>query len=135
MKGVLRSYDDHTIYRVYIKSQKKVIRVKGLRIFEDCETKATTELPDYDESTPPFQGFLFEDNDEEETGLLSTCKSRKVKNAEGKQPATIVHEGQKVNDAEPKPIARTGRKIINAEPFSEPISTTCAAHEPTTLSF
>ena len=49
LKGVLVGYDGHTIYRVYIKDQKKVIRVKGLRIFEDYETKTSTDLPDYDE--------------------------------------------------------------------------------------
>lgn len=141
LKGVLVGYDGHTIPRVYIKSQKKVIRVKDLRIFENYETKATTELHDYDEGIPTFQGFLLEYNDEEETGLLSTCKSRKVKNAKGKQPAPIARAGRKVNDAEPKPIAltgqkvnnaepittaRAGQKVIDAEPFSEPIATTCA---------
>ena len=124
LKRVLVGYDGHIIYRVYIKSQKKVIRVKGLRIFEDRGTKATTELPDHDEGTPTFQRFFFEDNDEKKTGLLSTCKSRKVKNGERKQPAPIAHAGQKVNDAEPKLIACTGRKVINAEPFFEPIFTT-----------
>ncbi len=75
LKGVLVGYDGHTIYRVYIKSQKKVILVKNILIFEDYKTKTTTEVSDYDEGTPTFQGFLFEDNDEEETGLLSTCES------------------------------------------------------------
>ncbi len=141
LKGVLVGYDGHTIYRVYIKSQKKVILVKNFCIFEDYETKATTELSDYNEGTPTLQGFLFEDNDEEETGLLSPYESRKVKNTEGKQPAHIAHKVRKVNDAEPKPITRTGRKVNNAEPktnaraeqkvidaefFSEPIAATCA---------
>lgn len=142
LKGVLVGYDGHTLYRVHIKSQKKVIRVKYLRIFEDYETKATTELPDYNNGTPTFQGFLLEDNDEEETGLPSTCKGRKVINAEGKEPAPIARASRKVDDAEPKSStridpkvkdaepttsARAGRKVIDAEPPSfpsEPIATT-----------
>ncbi len=87
LKGVLVSYDGHTICRVQIKDQKKVIRVNDLRIFEDYETKASTELPDYDEGKPTFQGFLSEDNDEERSEeLTNTCdKSRKMDNAKGKQ--------------------------------------------------
>lgn len=95
--------------------QEKVIRVKGLRIFEDYETKAATERPDYNESKPKFQGFLLEDNDEEEPNdLPMTRDSRKVKDAKKtKQPA---------------PIARAGQKVIEAELLTE-------AERSTTLSF
>lgn len=37
LRGVLVGYDGHTIYRVYIKDQQKVIRVKDLRIFEGSD--------------------------------------------------------------------------------------------------
>ena len=80
-------YDGHTIYWVHIKDQKKFIRVKELCIFEDHETKTSTELPDYDGGKPTFQGFLSEDNDEERSEeLTNTCdKGRKIDNAKGKQ--------------------------------------------------
>ena len=95
--GVQMGYGGHAIYPVHIKSQKKVIRVKDLRIFEDYETKALTEFPDYDESTLTFQRFLLENNDEEELGLLIICDGQKFRNAEGKQPAPIAYKGRKVN--------------------------------------
>ena len=49
LKVVLVGYNGHIIYRVHIKDQNKVIRVKDLRISEDYETKALTKLLDYDE--------------------------------------------------------------------------------------
>ncbi|MCJ1344508.1 hypothetical protein MMC31_002711, partial [Peltigera leucophlebia] len=62
LKVIFVDYDGHTIYRVFIRYQiiqNKVIRVKYLQILEDYETKASTNLPDYN-STPTFQGFLIE---------------------------------------------------------------------------
>lgn len=47
LRGILVGYDGHTIYRVFIREQNKVIRIKDLRIFEDYETKANATLPDY----------------------------------------------------------------------------------------
>lgn len=86
LKGVQVGYNDHTIYRVHIKDQKKVIRVKDLRIFENNETKISTELPDYDEGKPTFQGFLSKDDDKGSKELMSTCDDRrKVRGTEGKQ--------------------------------------------------
>ena len=130
-------YDSHTIYRVHIKDQKKVFRVKDLRIFENFKTKASTELPDYDEGKPTFQGFFSEDNDEEGSEeLTSTCdKSRKVDNAKGKQSTQIkkltstcdngrkvggiegklnsnVHVDRKVNDAEARSHAEQKFKDV-----------------------
>ncbi len=114
LKGVLVGYDGHTIHRVYIKDQKKIIRVKGLRIFEDYETKTSIELPHYDDNKPTFQGFLSEDIDEEGSEeLSSTCvEGRKVGNTEGKQSTSDIHAGRKVNDAEPVSTsnARAGQK-------------------------
>lgn len=47
LKRTLVGYNDYTIYRVYIKDQNKDIRVKDLQIFEDFETKLSTDLSDY----------------------------------------------------------------------------------------
>ncbi len=71
LKGTLVGYDGHTIYRVYLKEQNKVIRVKDLRIIEEYESKVTTDLPDYENGTPMFQGFLLKDNDDKEESLQS----------------------------------------------------------------
>lgn len=56
-------FDGHTIYRVHIEEQKRVIGVKNLLIFEDTITKPHTVLPSYD-GEPTFQGFRVEDNDD-----------------------------------------------------------------------
>lgn len=63
LKGQLVGFDGHTIYRVHIEEQKRVIRVKDLRIFEDMITKPHTVIPSYN-GEPTFQGFLLEDNDD-----------------------------------------------------------------------
>lgn len=39
LRGTLVGYDGHTIYRVHIQNQEKVIQVNDLQIFEDYETK------------------------------------------------------------------------------------------------
>ena len=53
LKGKLVGFDGHTIYRIHIEEQNRVIRVKDLRIFEDMETKENTLLPSY-EDKPTF---------------------------------------------------------------------------------
>lgn len=47
-RGLLVGYDGHSIYRVYLEKDAKVIRIKDLRIFEDASTKMETSLPTYD---------------------------------------------------------------------------------------
>lgn len=64
LRGKLVGLDGHTIYRVYIEEQAKVIRIKDLRIFEDYEPKEATDLPTY-EKTPTFRGFPAGDNDDD----------------------------------------------------------------------
>lgn len=54
LKRPLIGYDGHTISKVYIKEQKKVIWVKNLRIFEDYKVKKSTNLPDYFDNLPTF---------------------------------------------------------------------------------
>lgn len=65
LKGKLVGFDGHTIYRVHIEEQNRVIRVKDLRIFNDTEIKENTLFPSY-ENEPTFQGFFLEDNDDKE---------------------------------------------------------------------
>lgn len=36
---MLIGYDGHTIYRVYLHDEEKIIRVKGLRIEENADRK------------------------------------------------------------------------------------------------
>ncbi len=62
LKGTLVGYDGHTIYRVFIRSQDKVIRVKHLWIFEDTSKKDSASLPDF-EGKPTFEGFLATDRE------------------------------------------------------------------------
>lgn len=63
LKGTLVGYDGHTIYRVFIRSQDKVIRVKDLRIIEDTSKKTSTSLLDF-QGKPTFEGFLATDREE-----------------------------------------------------------------------
>ncbi len=117
-------YNSHTIYRVYLKNQKKVIRVKNLHIFKDYATKSSTGLPDYSEDNPIFQGFLLADNDNEQDGgeMHSThTSSREVLDIEKPTHAS----GQKVLDVEKAkhpPLEEeihltraSGRKVLDAE--------------------
>lgn len=53
LQGKLVGFDGHTIYRVHIEEQEKVIRIKDLRIYEDNVPKETTDLPTYKEA-PTF---------------------------------------------------------------------------------
>ncbi len=57
LKSTLIGYDGHTIYRVFIREQDKVIWVKDLQIFEDTSEKVSTALPDF-EGKPTFESFL-----------------------------------------------------------------------------
>lgn len=46
-QGLLVGYDGHSIYRVYLEKDVKVIQIKDLKIFEDASTKTKTSLPIY----------------------------------------------------------------------------------------
>lgn len=135
LRGTLVGYDGQTIYRVHIREQSKVIRTKDLRIFEDYETRASNNLPDY-RNTSTFQGFLLPDNDdavkhdsEEDrppltqklpkrklTAIISTPRQgRKVSDVDdGASKATdkalTPHNGRevkRVRNANPKPTSNT----------------------------
>lgn len=122
LKGTLVGYDGHTIYRVHLKDQKKVIRLKDLCIFEDYESKTSTKLLDYSEGIPTFQGFLLADNDDEklENDLHSPRAGRNAPDAEkAKQSTPSRNRSRKFNDAEPIPSifnpSSRGRKVDDAE--------------------
>ena len=118
LKEYLVGYDCHTIYRVHIKEQIKVIIVKDLRIFGDYESKVATDLPDYENGTPMFQEFLLEDNNDKEECLQSR-EGRKVKRKQAR-------EDQKVNTEEMQPSTRgKSQKVRNAEPI---LSTTTSTN-------
>lgn len=63
LKGKLVGFDGHTIYRVHVEEQGKVIRVKGLRIYEDTSAKQHSILPDFD-GKPTFDGVQLTDEEE-----------------------------------------------------------------------
>lgn len=48
LKGILVSYNSHTIYWMHIKEYNKVIRIKNFRIFGDYKSKMATALPNYE---------------------------------------------------------------------------------------
>ena len=100
LRGTLGGYDGHTIYRVHIREQNKVIRIKDLRIFDAYEAKASTNLPEY-ENTPTFSGSLLSDDDNEamsDTQMLDA--GRKVSNTAGASKSTPS-----------KVTSRNGRKV------------------------
>ena len=116
LKGILVGFDGHTIYRVHIKDQNKVIQVKDLRIFEDYETKESTELPDYSESLSTFQGFLHTD-EEKERELPVPQAGRKVKNArEEEQSSSGSRKSRKVTE---NPPTSTKARAGDAEPIKQ----------------
>lgn len=128
LKGTLVGYG-HTIYRVHVKDQKRVIRVKDLRIFEDYEAKKSTKLPDYLKGLPTFQGFLLADNDDKELELTIPRASQKAKSArEEEQPVSRACKDRKAieylssstnfaraNDAEPTTSSCAGQMPNDAE--------------------
>ena len=48
---MLVGYDGHTIYRVYLPDEEKIIRIKDLRIEENADGKAGSHATSYDAIT------------------------------------------------------------------------------------
>ena len=48
LKKKIVGFDELTIYKLYVKKQNKVIRVKNLQIFGDTSKKIHLALPDFD---------------------------------------------------------------------------------------
>ena len=95
LKGILVGYDGHTIYKVHIREQKKIIQVKDLQIFEDYKAKKSTKLLEYSDNMPTFQGFLLEDNDDKEP--KSHAGRKVISKREEDQEMPIPRRSQKVN--------------------------------------
>lgn len=117
LKGTLVGYDGHTIYRMYIKDQNKVIQVKDLRIFEDFETKPSTDLSDYQDK-PTFKGFLLANGEkdfEEEEAMPNqkAASSQLGRNVDNAENAKELSQKQKV--ASPQ----LGRKVDHVENAKE----------------
>lgn len=55
LKRTLVGYDGHTIYKVHIIDQNKVIHIEGLQLFEGFKAKISIGLLDYNDGTPTFQ--------------------------------------------------------------------------------
>lgn len=82
--------------------------MKNLCIFQNHETKVSTQIFDYDD-IPTFQKFFSEDDDEILKDLSNIdTKNRKVTNTKGKHISEInVYVGQKTQDAKATNPART----------------------------
>ena len=104
LKGTLVGYKSHTIHRVYIKDQNKVIQVKDLRIFEDFETKPSIDLPDY-QGKPTFKEFL----------LVEGEKNSKEEKAMANQKASLCQLGRKVNNAENTKEPSQKQKVASSQ--------------------
>lgn len=98
LKGTLVRYDGHTIYRVFIQEQDKVIRVKDLQIFEDTSKKTSTSLLDF-KGKPTFEGFLATDqegnsskNNDTITDELRPTESSKSRSGHALKPIAKVKE-------------------------------------------
>lgn len=91
LKGTLVGYDGHTIYRVFIQEQDKVIRVKDLQISEDTSEKVSTTLPDFEEK-PTFEGFLVTDqegNSSESNDTTTNEPSRPTETSKSRSGRTL----------------------------------------------
>ena len=126
LKRTLVGFDGRTIYRVYIKDQNKVIQVKDFWIFEDYETKESTELPDYSESLSTFQSFLHID-EEEERELPVPSVGRKVKNAREEEQSSS--GSQKIRKVTENPPTSTRARVSDVELIKQ----TLTGQEPETL--
>ena len=96
-------YNRHTIYRVYIREQEKMIQVKDLQIFEDYKAKKSTKLLDYFSNMPTFQGFLLKDDDEKKSESHAGQKINRIREEE--QKMSILCIDQKVDIREEKHLA------------------------------
>lgn len=70
LRRTLVRYDGYIIYRVYIQKQNKVIRIKDLKIFEDYETKTSTDLPDHKNAPTFSSSLLSKDNNNVDIQML-----------------------------------------------------------------
>ncbi len=114
LKGKLVGFNGHTIYKVHIKDQNKVIRVKDLRIFEDTSVKANSTLPDFNEK-PTFDATQIPD-EQGPSDESSASKNKKVQPKPPQKPKKI-QAGRNTTartseeENEPKAKSRAGRTL------------------------
>lgn len=77
LKDKLVGFNRYIIYKVHIKDQNKVIRVKNLQIFEDISTKANSTLLDFDKK-PIFDVIQILDK-QDLSNKNSASKDKKTK--------------------------------------------------------
>lgn len=70
-------FDSHSIYRILVNKQNKVIKVKNLQIFEDISAKTRLSLPNFD-GKPIFDEVQLSNTKKER--LLSRFMTSKDKN-------------------------------------------------------
>ena len=138
LKGTLVGYDSHTIHRIHIKDQNKVIRVKDLRIFEDFETKHFTNLPDY-EDKPTFEGFLLADGEKDSDDGTTVSRPKGQKVASSQLGRKVDHAKNEMNPtAIPSPAGQTGHDTgstkHNAIQLGQEVENTEIAKEQTSRS-
>ena len=85
LKGKLVGFNGHTIYRVHIENQNKVIRVKHLQIYKDITSKAITSLPNFN-GKPTFDGIQIPN---EQTPSDKSSASEEEKNARKQSPKKL----------------------------------------------
>lgn len=88
LKWKLVGFDCHTIYRVYIKDQNKVILVKDLRIFKNITSKLATLLPDF-EKKPTFNGVQVSHEQELFNKSNASEKEKYVPKKSSKKPTKV----------------------------------------------
>ena len=85
-----------------------MIQVKDPQIFEDYKAKKSTNLPDYSNNIPTFQGFLLKDNNEKKSESHAGQKINCIRDEEQKMP--ILCTDQKVDVREEKHPASKAQK-------------------------
>lgn len=88
-------HDSHTIYRINIEDQNKVIQVKDLRIFKDITSKSITSLLNFNEK-PTFDRVQMSDEQSSDKNIIS--KEKKVIKRLPKKPSKA-RVGRDVNRA------------------------------------
>lgn len=77
LKRNLVGFHNHNIYKVHIKKQNKVIKLKGLQIFEDITAKIYTFLSDFGKK-PMFGGVQISDSKQDPPILRSLTSKEKI---------------------------------------------------------
>lgn len=113
LKSTLVGYDGHTIYRVFIREQDKVIRVKDLQIFEDKSEKVSITIPNF-EGKPTFEGFFI---------IIQESNFSESNNTTITEPARPIEISNSRSGRALKPIAKA-KERENSKQKQQKISST-----------